>query len=664
MKVSREEAKQRILKLREAINHHRYLYHVLDREEISAAALDSLKHELTQLESAYPELITPDSPTQRVAGEPLPAFKKIEHTVPQWSFNDAFTPDEMREFDARVRRVVGAAPTYVAELKIDGFKIVLTYERGLLKTAATRGDGRVGEDVTANVRTIESIPLKLHEDVDLVVEGEIWLAKGELERINAERAAAGEPLFANPRNVAAGTIRQLDAKAVAARRLDSFIYDIAAANFSLPSTQVEELKRLQTLGFKVNKYFKFCRTIEEVITYWQEWSPKREAESYAIDGLAVKVNERSLQALAGYTGKAPRFAIAFKFPAEEATTVLEDITFQVGRTGVVTPVARLRPVLIAGTTVARATLHNEDEIKRLDVRVGDTVIIRKAGDIIPDILSVVRELRTGKEKPFVFPRTLAACGGAIERIPGQAAHRCVNRRSGAQLRRRFHHFVSKGAFDIDGLGRKLVDLLLDEGVISSYPDLFDLTYDDLISLPRLAEKSVTNLLSSIKQARRVTLPRFLISLSIDGLGEETAELLAHHFGTWAKITRAKVGDFEAIAGIGPVVAKSLVDWMKDKENAAMVKRLLASVKVEPYKQVTASGPLAGQTFVLTGTLESLPRAAAKQAIKNLGGRVVESVSRSTTFVVVGREPGEKLTQAEVLGVKTLTETEFLKLIKS
>mgnify|MGYP001584139703 FL=1 len=436
---------ERIAKLRETINHHRYLYHVLDREEISAAVLDSLKRELVELETAHPELITPDSPTQRVAGAPLSEFKKITHRVAQWSFNDAFTAEEMREFDGRVKKVVNIpmsrlpmsrlnldSPTYVAELKIDGFKIVLTYEKGVLQTAATRGDGKVGEDVTANVRTMESIPLRLNEEVSVVVEGEIWLGKKELARINASRRRRDEPLFANPRNAAAGTIRQLDPRIVAARRLDSFIYDLAAADFPLPATQMEELERLRALGFKVNPHFHFCRDIETVMAYWQKWQEKREGEDYGIDGLAVKVNEREFQTALGYTGKAPRFAIAFKFPAEEATTVIEEIIFQVGRTGIVTPVAKLRPVLLAGSTVARATLHNEDEIKRLDLRLGDTVIVRKAGDIIPEIVGVLKELRTGQEKKFHWPKYLAEADSRLERKPGEAAYRLVKKNSVAQ----------------------------------------------------------------------------------------------------------------------------------------------------------------------------------------------------------------------------------------
>ncbi|MBI2097564.1 MAG: NAD-dependent DNA ligase LigA [Candidatus Vogelbacteria bacterium] len=687
MLISKRKIEDRIAKLREAINHHRYLYHVLDREEISAAALDSLKRELSELEAAHPELVTPDSPTQRVAGKPLPEFKKITHRAPQWSFNDAFTPEELREFDARVKKsltvsratldrervALNAKLTYVAELKIDGFKIVLTYERGVLITAATRGNGRVGEDVTANVRTIESVPLCLNEEVDVVVEGEIWMSKEELARINVERRAAGEPLFANPRNAAAGTIRQLDPKVVAGRRLDSFIYDIAwfsqgetlagskVSPLVLPSTQLEELQLLQKLGFKVNRHYRFCRDIDEVIAYWQEWQTKRDGEDYGLDGVAVKVNERVFQERLGYTGKAPRFAIAFKFPAEEVATVLEDIVLQVGRTGVITPVARLRPVSLAGTTVSRATLHNEDQIKRLDARIGDTVIVRKAGDIIPEIITVVKELRPAGARPFVFPKTLAACGGPIERIPGQAAYRCVNKKSFVQLRRRFYHLVSKIAFDIDGLGRKMIDLLLDHKLIDSYPDIFTLTYGDLINLPRLGDKSVKNLLAAIERARSITLPRLLVALSIDGVGEETAELLAGRFRRLGRIQAANRADLEAVSGIGPVVAESIFKWFRGRENQIMLERLLRQIKILSVKIVPAAGPLANQTFVFTGAL-SLPREAVKARVKSLGARVAETVSPTTNFVVVGASPGEKSSRAKALGVRVIDETEFRKMV--
>src|SRR3989338_4005003 len=404
MTVILDDIKKRAKKLRESIERHRYNYHVLNREEISASALDSLKDELVKIEAKYTELITPDSPTQRVAGAPLPEFIKIRHKVEQWSFNDAFTEEDIKNFDGRVKRflktecIENATPSYVSELKIDGLKLVIEYQKGRLKTAATRGDGKVGEDVTLNVRTIDSVPLTLTREIDVIVEGEVWMSKDNLKKLNKERQKKGESLFANPRNVAAGTIRQLDPKIVAMRKLDTFIYDLSHTSVEVPETQMKELEFLRELGFKVNSHFKLCKTIEEVIGYWKEWQHKALKENYLIDGVVIKVNERRLQDILGYTGKAPRFGIAFKFPAEQVTTVVEDIVFQIGRTGVVTPVAHLRPVSVAGSTVSRATLHNEDEIKRLDVRIGDTVILQKAGDVIPDIVKILTELRTGKEK--------------------------------------------------------------------------------------------------------------------------------------------------------------------------------------------------------------------------------------------------------------------------
>lgn len=658
------EVKNRAAKLRELINHHRYQYHVLDKQEISDEALDSLKDELVKLEAEYPELVTPDSPTRRVAGEPLPEFKKVRHQVAQWSFNDAFTEEDIRAFDGRVNKVLARPPDYTSELKIDGFKIVLTYKQGQLVTAATRGNGIIGEDVTANIRTIESIPLRLREPVDAVVEGEIWLGKEAFEALNKDRAARGEATFANPRNVAAGTIRQLDPKMVAARRLDGFIYDIAAANFPLPATQFEELKRLQALGFKVNPHFRQAPNIEAVIDYWQEWQKKRDSLDYKLDGIVVKVNRRADQAALGYTGKAPRFAIAFKFRAEEVTTVVEAIALQVGRTGVVTPVAHLCPVFLDGSTVSRATLHNEDEIKRLDVRVGDTVILRKAGDIIPDIVSVLKEMRTGREKPYRFPKYLEAGGGPIERIPGQVAYRCVNPKSFAQLRRRFYHFVSKLAFDIDGLGPKNVDLLLENNLIAHFADIFTLERGDLLNLPRLAEKSVDNLLAAIKQSRRISLPRFLIALSIEHVGEETAELLAAEFRSIDKISKVAESELEKIEGIGPIVAKAVYHWFRNPENKKLLRALLKRVVVaRTNKHQGRSLILSGKTFVLTGTLESLSRDEAKTKIKKLGGKVAGAVSARTDYVVAGAGPGSKYDRAQALGVKILSENEFKKLVK-
>jgi DNA ligase (NAD+) len=666
------EARNRVEKLKKAIEKYRYEYHVLDKSDISPEALDSLKRELSELEKKYPELITLDSPSQRVGGEPLPAFKKIKHKVAQWSFNDAFSEEEMREFDARVKRFLKQTTgenknvTYTCEHKIDGLKIILEYENGLLKTAATRGDGVIGEDVTENVKTIESVPLRLSEPRSVIVEGEAWLKKSTLEKLNAEKKARGEELFANPRNVAAGSIRQLDPKIAAERHLESFIYDLSQSDGKIPSTQHEELSYLQNLGFKVNKHFKHCENIDEVISYWKEWKNKKENEDYWMDGIVVKIDERVFQESLGYTGKAPRWGIAFKFPAEQVTTKVENIIFQIGRTGVITPVAHLTPVSIAGSTVSRATLHNEDEIKRLDVRIGDTVIIQKAGDVIPDIVSVVREMRTGKEKPFVWPGKISECGGdgRIERVPGEAAWRCVNKNSAAMHRRKLYHFASKRAFNIEHLGPKNIDALLDAGLIADFDDIFSLKRGDLLAIPRFAEKSADNLLSAIGKARKVTLARFLVSLSIPQVGEETAEDLASHFKTIEKLRAARFEELEKIMGVGPVVGRAIADWFVQKENNALVNRLLKEVQIEKVLESRGAQKLAGKSFVLTGTMAGMEREEAKAKIKALGGSVSESVSKKTSFVVAGENPGSKLERAKELGVKILSESEFRDIISS
>lgn len=711
---AQDKVLQRLQKLRETIERHRYLYHVLDKEEISPEALDSLKHELVEIETAYPELITPDSPSQRVAGKPLPEFKKIKHKVTQWSFNDAFTEEDILAFDARVKKVLTASSSrggegamgsaavsavtanlaeieYVAEPKIDGLKIVLEYEKGRLKTAATRGDGAVGEDVTGNVRTIESVPLVLTEPVDIIVEGEVWMAKSNLKRLNVLREKSGEPLFANPRNVAAGSIRQLDPKIAASRKLDVFIYDIArfggvgGDGASSPVTQFDELKLLQKLGFKVNPHFKRCKNIQAVVAFWKDWEARREKEDYSLDGVVVKVDKLAFQEALGFTGKAPRFAIAFKFAAEQVTTVVEAIELQIGRIGTLTPVAHLRPVLVAGSTVSRATLHNEDEIKRLDVRVGDTVIIQKAGDVIPDIVKVITEMRTmGKngepvQKPYVFPTHVAACGdgGRIERIPGQVAYRCVNKNSLAQFKRKLYHFVSKKAFNMDGVGPKIIDALIEYNLIASYEDIFDLKKGDLVDLPRFGEKSVENILASINNARKISLARFLVSLSISQLGEETAIDLANHFKNINAIRAASKEELEALNGVGPIVASSVFHWFRDTANKKIVDRLLKQVIVEDGAtsaahfasavSSTSSGSsgknFAGKTFAISGSLEAMSRDEAKDQIRERGGKIVSSISKNTGFLVVGSEPGSKYDEALKFGVRIVDEKEFLGMLK-
>jgi DNA ligase (NAD+) len=656
------DIKERVEKLRQTIIYHNKLYHTYDQSEISDEAYDALVRELEKIESEYPELATVDSPTQRVGGKVLKKFIKIEHAVSQWSFNDAFDEDDIRSFDERIKRGLGVAPVYTTELKIDGLKVVLTYKNGVLETAATRGDGRVGEDVTQNIRTIESIPLKLEEPISLVVEGEIWMAKSVFDKLNKERKKQGEGLFANPRNVAAGSIRQLDPAITRARRLDSFIYDIASIENSIqPATQEEELKLLRELGFKVNPHFGKLNTIEEVIKYWRTWEKKKDKKDYLIDGIVVKVNEKRYQDILGHTGKAPRFGIAFKFSAEQVTTVVEDITLQIGRTGVLTPVAILKPVLVAGSTVSRATLHNEDEIRRKDIRIGDTVVIQKAGDVIPEVVKVVLEMRTGGEKIFKFPTHFPLCGGdgRIERVPGQVAYRCVAKDSFEQQRRKLAHFVSRGVFDIDGLGPKVITQLMNAGLISNFDDIFKIRKGDLETLERFGEKSIDNLLQSIEKARPVTLARFIASLSIPQVGEETARDLANYFKTIEKFSQADIEDLEKLDGVGPVVAQSITDWFADKENKKLFTRLIKQVRIQSVKSsVFNKGSLVGKSFVLTGTLEKMSREEAKERIRTLSGEVRESVSKNTSYVVAGENPGEKLQKAQELGVAILSEKDF------
>ena len=486
-------ARERYEKLKGAVEYHRHLYYALEAPEISDSAYDELEDELGRLEAKHPELRSPDSPTERVGGEVQAVFKKVRHQVAQWSFNDAFSEQDIRDFDIRVKRTLNVeSVSYVCELKIDGLKVVLTYKKGELVVAATRGDGALGEDVTHNVRTIQSVPLTLARPVDVVVEGEVWMSEAALEKTNTERNARGETLFANPRNAAAGSLRQLDPKVAAQRGLDYFAYDVAQSSEPLPSTQKEELEYLQKLGFPVNPHYKKAASVEEIIAYWKAWQSKNKSQGYWIDGVVVKVDDRTLQARLGYTGKAPRFAIAFKFPAEQVTTVVEAIVLQVGRTGVLTPVAHLRPVLVAGSVVSRATLHNEDEIKRLDVREGDTVILQKAGDVIPDIVRVLEDLRPKHSKPYQWPTRVMECGGdgAIERVPGQAAWRCVYKNSFAQLRRKFRHFASKGALNIEGLGPSTVDALLEANVVQHVDDFFTLKEGDLLTLEGFAGRFV------------------------------------------------------------------------------------------------------------------------------------------------------------------------------
>jgi DNA ligase (NAD+) len=667
--------KERYEKLIRAIEHHQYLYHTLDQPEITDEAYDSLMRELLEIEARHPEFISPLSPSQRVGGVPLSEFKKVHHQVRQWSFDDVFDFNELIKWEEKIKRLMLKEPSlkserleYCCELKIDGLKVVLTYINGEFVEGATRGDGQVGENVTENLKTIKSIPFFLQEKVDIIVVGEAWMNKSELARINKEREKNGEQIFANTRNAGAGSIRQLDPKVTAKRRLDTFIYDIDALGWEWPKTQGEELELLKKLGFKTNPYFHIAKDLAEVQKYYLEWTKKKDKMDYGLDGIVIKINSRKIQEVLGYTGKTPRWGVAYKFPAEQVTTVVEAIVLQVGRTGVLTPVAHLTPVRVAGSLVSRATLHNEDEIKRLDVRVGDTVILQKAGDVIPDIVAVLKEFRTGKEVAYEFPATVADCGGdgRIERVPGQVAWRCVSKDSFAQKRRIFYHFVSKKAFDMDGCGPKIIDVLLDNNLIADFADIFTLKKGDLLALPRFAEKSVDNLLASIEKSRPVSLSKFLVSLSISQVGEETAIDLAKHFGSIEKLRVASFEDLQQLDGVGPVVAEALTLWFGNKNNKRILDDLFAQVKISRKfldEDKGKNGKLAGKTFVITGTLSALSRDQAKDKIRALGGETSESISAKTSYLIAGENAGSKLEKAQALGVAILKEGDFLDLLK-
>ncbi|PLX28808.1 hypothetical protein C0581_00745 [Candidatus Parcubacteria bacterium] len=671
-----ENIKSKVKKLRAQIDDLRHRYHVLNDPKVTDTMYEGLMDELRRIEMDHPELITPESPTQRVAGEPLDKFEKVRHHVPQWSFNDVFNQEELEDWEERILKILekklGERPkdlSYVSELKIDGLHVVLTYEEGELKVAATRGDGKVGENVTQNIRTIHSVPLKLSKPLTITAEGEVWLGAKRMEKINEERKKNGEPEFANPRNAAAGTIRQLDPRVVAKRKLSVTAYDISGGE--IPKSQEAELELLKKVGFKTDDNWKVCKTIDEVMKMYKEWIGKRTSKEFWIDGLVIKVNQKEYQDILGFTGKAPRWAIALKFPAEQGTTKIKDIYWQVGRTGALTPVALMEPVQLAGTTVTHATLHNFDEIERLGVRVGDTVVVEKAGDIIPKVLQVLEKMRTGKEKKMVEPKTCSMCHSQVERRNildkkqgKSAALFCVNPKCYAQELKRIIHFVSKKAFNIDGLGKKIVEQLMDEGIIKNIADIFTLQKGDLEPLERFAEKSADNLIAAINNAKQVTFARFIFSLGINHVGEETGITLAQKFGSLKKLKKASLEDLQSINDVGPRVAESVYEYFHSEEGKGLVEELLnngvklTSVQVDKL----TSGKLAGKTFVLTGTLQKMARDEAKDKIRELGGNVSGSVSKKTDYVIVGENAGSKAAKAEKLGIKILSEKEFLKMV--
>ena len=656
--MTKSEAKNRIEKLKKTINHHRYLYHVLDKQEISDAALDSLKHELFQLEKLYPDFVTPDSPTQRVGGEPLKGFKKVSHGVPMLSIEDIFTQEELEEWETYLKKLApGERIDYFCEPKIDGFAISLIYQKGIFKVGSTRGSGVVGEDVTQNLKTIESIPLKLNlkgsEPEIIEVRGEVYMEKKDFEGFAAN--------YANPRNLAAGSIRQLDPKVASQRSLKflaySLITDLGQKQHS------EEHQLLKELGFKTYPG-KECQNLSDILDFWQNMVRRRDSLPFQVDGIVVLVNSSNLFGRLGVAGKSPRGIRAFKFSPKQAATRIKDIKLQVGRTGAITPVAVLEPVTVGGVTISRATLHNEDEIERLDVKIGDTVIVERAGDVIPAVAKVMKELRTGKEEEFVFPKTCPVCNSTLKKPEDEVIWRCINPNCQAQKREFLYHFASKKAFDIRGLGPKIIDQLINENLISQPADLFGLEEGDLAILERFGEKSASNIISAIRYSKKVPLSRFVYSLGIRHVGEETSVVLAQHFDTIKRIKEATQEELQALSDIGTEVSKSIYQWFNDKKNLKMIEDLIDSgIKVlSPEKQIPA-GSLSQESFVITGSLKSMTRDAAHEKIRSLGGHPLTSISRKTSFLVVGDNPSSKLQKAQKLGVRTITEKEFLDMLK-
>jgi len=690
--MDKNQAKERIAKLKKEINHHRYLYHVLDRQEISDAALDSLKHELYKLERQYPEFITPDSPTQRVSGKALEKFKKVRHSVRMLSLEDVFSFEEIKAWRDRCQKLVPREKfEFFSEIKMDGLAISLTYENGILKTGATRGDGTVGEDVTQNIKTIEAIPLKLHKPKEgeltafykktngkfdkekfekfiksdffgiFEVRGEAFMRKAIFEKLNKEQKKRGEAQFANPRNAAAGSIRQLDPQITASRQLDFYAYDVVTDHGQASHSQEHEMMRL--LGIKINPLYRLCPQLKDVQKFFESIQKKREKLDYWIDGIVVNIDDNNTYKKLGVVGKAPRGMIAYKFPAEQTTTVVREVKWQVGRTGAITPVAVMDPVQIAGTTVTHATLHNYDEIKRLGVKIGDTVILEKAGDIIPKVVEVLPKLRSGREKEIHPPKKCPVCGSPVKKKPGEVAIYCTNKVCFATEIKKIIHFVSKKAFDIEGLGEKIVEELVNKGLIANAADLFILEKGDLLPLEGFAEKAAENLIEAIEKSKHVSLARFIYSLGIRHVGEETAIDLANHFGTLQKLIKASPAELASIPDVGGVVAESIHNYFTNSRNQKFIQDLIKNgVRIEEVK-IRKHQPFKGKSIVLTGSLESMTRDDAKARLRELGADVSSSVSKNTDFVVAGVDPGSKYDKAKKLGVKVIDEKEFLKIIK-
>jgi DNA ligase (NAD+) len=662
--MTKEIAKNRIKKLKDQLHDIDYAYYVLDKPFVTDAVRDSLKDELEKLEKQYPEFVTKSSPTQRVGGKALGKFEKHKHTIPKYSIDDVFSYAEVLEFDKRVKRLLKLPEDkdieYICELKIDGLNMSYLYKDGVLEKAITRGDATVGEVVTHTVRTIRSVPLKLKKKVDIEVGGEVYMPKKSFDKLNEEQRKKGEQVFANPRNAAAGTVRQMDPQVASSRDLDSFMYSYS--NDLKLSTHKDVLETLRDLGFKVSSHFKKVDSIKEVEKFFKHFDKKRDSLPYDIDGVVIKVNRIDWQEKLGRTAKHIRYAVAYKFPAEQSTTTVDSIEVQVGRTGALTPVAHLEPVNLAGSVVKRATLHNQDEIDRLDVRIGDTVVLQKSGDIIPDIIEVLKDMRDGKEKKYKIPEKCPICNSKTEKKPGEVAHYCSNKKCYGQQQRGLSHFVSKKAFNIDGLGPQILDQLQKADLLKDASDIFRLKTDDLQPLERFADKSAENLIKSIESARAIDLSKFIYALGIRHVGEGTAIILANKFKSIRNLKEAELDNLQTTEDIGPKVADSIREWFSNKINTDFVDSLIRfGVNIKnPTK--TTSNKLEGKVFVLTGEISSMGRDEAKDKIRDFGGKVSSSVSSKTDYVVAGDNPGSKYNKAKDLGVKIIDEKELLKLL--
>jgi DNA ligase (NAD+) len=671
--LAKAQAEQRTEELRRTIAYHNKRYYVLDTPDISDAEYDALMRELQRLEQQYPDLVTPDSPTQRVNGIPSDSFVKVRHEIPMLSLGNAYSPEDMREFDRRVRESVNGAVRYVCELKIDGLAVSLRYEEGRLVRGATRGDGEIGEDITANIRTIRSVPLKLTDPVSIEARGEAYMPKRAFERLNAQRQENEEALFANPRNAAAGSLRQLDAKVASSRGLSVFIYSLADNGGVSIAAHSEALQWLESLGLPVNPTIAMFADMEDVIQYIESWSEKRHHLPYATDGMVIKVDDLGLQEELGFTAKSPRWAIAYKYAAEQAETVLREIILSVGRTGAVTPTAVFDPVSLAGTTVSRASLHNEDLILEKDIRVGDTIVVQKAGDIIPEVVKSLPEQRTGHEETFRMPMHCPQCGEPLHRLPEEAAWRCVNAACPALIRENIIHFVSRDAMNIDGLGEQWIALLLEHGLIRDVADIYALTKEQLLTLERMGEKSASNLLDAIEQSKGNSLERLVFGLGIRLVGEKAAKTLAKQYGDMTSLMAADVDSLTGIREIGPKMAESIVTYFRSESSQKLIHRLVEQGVNTQYLGIRPGAgneagdetlPFHGMTFVLTGALEQLDRKHASQLIESLGGSVTGSVSKHTNVVVAGEKAGSKLEKAQSLitagnSIEILDEQAFL-----